>query len=66
MKLVTGPYVPNSIYWLLVGKEGENYKYALLGRYIKGKFEFRHKEAVPGYIYIENLQPDMRPPPIEG
>lgn len=65
MKHVKGPYLPNSIYWLMVGKEAGHYKYALLGRYIKGKFEFRNNEAIPGYIYIENVSPDMTPPPID-
>ena len=65
MKLVTGNYVPNAIYWLLVGKEDGHYKYALLGRFINGKFEFKSKEAVPGYIYIEYLPSDMTPPDVD-
>jgi hypothetical protein len=66
MKLVTGQYEANAIYWLLDGKQGGYYKYVLLGRYIKGKFEFRNKDAVPGYIYREDLTYDMTPPRIDG
>ena len=65
MKLVKEPYIPNAIYWLLIGKEDGHYKYALLGRYITGKFEFRNNEAVPGYIYIEYLPNEMTPPPAD-
>jgi len=64
MKLVTEPYQPNAIYWLLIGIESGRYKYALLGRYLKGKFEFRNNEAIHGYIYREDLSPEMTPPPL--
>lgn len=58
MKFAQQPYNPQATYWLLVGKENGNYKYALLGRFINGKFEFRNEEANPDYVFREDIHRD--------
>ena len=55
MRIASKPYQPEATYWLLVGQQSGNYTYALLGRFINGKFEFRNKEAKEGYIYREDI-----------
>jgi hypothetical protein len=58
MKFASQPYRPDVTYWLIIGKEDGSYKYALLGRYIDGKFEFRNEEANPHYIFREEIHRD--------
>lgn len=59
----TKPYLPNATYWLLVGMEdGKKHKFVLLGRFIRGRFEFRHTDTSFGYIYRDDLPPHMMPP----
>jgi len=58
MILASKPYQPEATYWLLVGKQNGQYTYALLGRFIKGVFEFRNSEAKESYIYREDVDPN--------
>jgi hypothetical protein len=66
MHIAQKPYLPNTTYWLLVGVDithnGRFYRYDLLGKYIKGKFEFRNNDAKDGYIFREDLSSTMRLP----
>jgi hypothetical protein len=43
------------IYWMLTGMIGKEFKYVLLGRFIRGTFEFNNSLARKGYIYQENI-----------
>jgi hypothetical protein len=58
MILASKPYQPEATYWLLVGQQNGKYTYALLGRFIKGVFEFRNSEAKEPYIYREDIHPE--------
>ena len=63
----TKPYLPDAIYWLLVEMEyGKKYKFVLLGRFIRGRFEFRNNDTSHGYIYRSDLPNHMMPPPLDG
>ena len=58
MKLVLKDeeFTTDTIYWLISGKTGNTYQYLLLGRWSKSAgFEFNHKIAKRGYIYIEDI-----------
>jgi|Laugresbdmm110sd_1035091.scaffolds.fasta_scaffold550397_1 hypothetical protein len=62
----TKPYLPNATYWLLVGMEdGKKHKFVLLGRFIRGRFEFRNNDTSHGYIYRSDLPDNMMPPPLD-
>jgi len=50
-------YTPHGIYWVLTGMIGNEYQYALLGRFIHGVFEFNNKLAKPGYVFQSNVNP---------
>ena len=56
MIVTSGPYYSNCIYWLLVGKRGQEFQYDLLGRFIDGKFEFNDDRAKDGYIFREDIK----------
>jgi len=70
MEPVKKPYLSNATYWLLVGVDkthnGRIFRYDLLGKYIEGKFEFRHKDAKDGYIFREDLPDRLKLPESES
>lgn len=70
MQITQKPYLPNATYWLLIGMDrthnGTFYRYELLGKYIKGKFEFRNNDAKEGYIFREDLPSRMKLPEPES
>ena len=69
MHIAQKPYLSTATYWLLVGIDvthnGKFYRYDLLGKYIKGKFEFRNNDAKEGYIFREDLTDRMKLPESE-
>jgi hypothetical protein len=45
----------DGIYWMLTGMIGKEFQYVLLGRFLRGTFEFNNSLARKGYIYQQNI-----------